>query len=97
MQIEVTNRSGNVKVVEEYTLDKPIKYKVGDVIDVFIGVMKDRDTFNEVLVVFKIIEVTDNKCVVEAETEVDDIGLLNFATFNFNPYEGMNVISQKTR
>ena len=86
-----------MKVVEEYTLDKPTKYKVGDVIDVFVGVMKDRDTFNEVLVVFKIIEVTNNKCVVEAETNVDDIGLLNFATFNFNPYEGIdNVISQKT-
>ena len=76
-----------MKVVEEYTLNKPIKYKVGDVINKFIGVMKDRDTFNEVLVVFTIIEVTDNKCVVEAETDVDDIGLLNFATFNFNLYE----------
>ena len=75
-----------MKVVEEYTLDKPTKYKVGDVIDVFVGTMKE-DVFKEVLVVFTIIEVTDNKCVVEAETDVDDIGLLNFATFNFNPYE----------
>ena len=76
-----------MKVIEEYTLNKPIKYKVGDVINKTIGVTKDRDTFNQVLVVFTIIEVTDNKCVVEAETDVDDIGLLNFATFNFNLYE----------
>lgn len=73
-----------MKVVEEYTLDKPTKYKVGDVINTKIQTVKEQGVINEIPVTITVIEVTNNKCVVEVEANTNDIGLLNFVTFNLN-------------
>lgn len=74
-----------MKVVEEYVLDdKPTKYKVGDVINTKIQTVKEQGVINEIPVIITVIEVTNNKCVVEVEANTNDIGLLNFVTFNLN-------------